>query len=329
MQLHQELVNYLTKIFENYSTSTQVYQNSFLLFVDILYNYQFRQTNHLAKHLVEPLKMSILEKQDNSLNLTNPDKYINKILEKTFELFGLPLLKFKNENMPIKQNLKISNLKALLLSDKIVTDLEFCAWLILLLTEKFSKQKVLLANLNSCFEFMSFVCIQSKYVKSKSETIYDLYIYLKNVTETLNGISFNEHFIIQNNLVGYEHLLNDFIFTKEPKDFDLDDFNCLLDTRKDISNISTLAFVIKLLDSTQLQGNIRIDLSNLFWNIFDEVSLNEKILFILSVYENFEIAHSADNSIVCLDTNDLRSSLTIIINQISAQTCEDNKVIRL
>ena len=273
--------------------------------------------------------MSILEKQDNNLNLINPDKYINKILVKTFELLGIPLLKFKNENIQTKQSLKISTLKALIESDEILPDIECCAQLVSLLTEKFTNQKVLLAYLNSCFELMSFICIHPEFVKSKSETLYNLYIFLKNITETLNGISFNEHFIIQNNLVGYQCLLNDFIFTKEPIDFEVDDLNCLLGTRDDINNISTLAFVLKLLDSKKLQENIRIDLTNLFWNIFDEVSLNDKILFILSVYENFEIAHSADNSISCLDTNDLRSSLTIIINQISAQTSEDNEVILL
>ena len=159
------------------------------------------------------------------------------------------------------------------------------------------------------------------------EALFRLVDYLTELVQVSCGVKFDEYFIMRNKLVGYEFLLEKSMFSKSPQELKVEDVEVLVLVRSHLVDVGRIYFVLRVIESRS-QSSIQIDaeLKELFWSLFDQIPLADKIRLICKIYCNEEISLDKDNSVKCLIESSFGHRLTTSINQISGENCDDAEV---
>lgn len=181
-------------------------------------------------------------------------------------------------------------------------------------------------NMNSLLNLWSFVYKEIKFYDLKDPTFLEFIESIRNSIEQSLGIQLDEHYLIRNKLCGFEMFLQKLISL----DTDLDE-QCLI-TIISVQDLLKLDFnqvysILVKLDSLE-ESELRNGLCNLFWNIFDELKLNDKIEIIYLIHTKLEVSiNKMDNSVSCLfEQSGFNNELLMVLNKLSTVNFGDLKV---
>jgi hypothetical protein len=138
-------------------------------------------------------------------------------------------------------------------------------------------------------------------------------------------IEFDSYFIIRHQLYNFESILREKVLN-ESEEFSQKKLSALIAAKEYLVDASLIYSMMKILEDSG-DYPLRLELTKLIWNLFDEISMEEKILVIFEVYSNNEIKLDRDSySVICLMDENFNTELILTINQLSAENFEDVQV---
>jgi hypothetical protein len=203
-----------------------------------------------------------------------------------------------------------------------------------LLTDEFSLTDLIKFNdLRSSLYFLSFLIHESEFEAGSTvhsgEQLERFKNYLKYITEAEYKISVDVHFIIRHRLFGFRRFLTSFAFNYSQTGFsrvELDDLNAVKNELKDSNSVYSILKILDFLMQSGSNGDLRSDTELLFWFLFEELSMGDKLDLVHNVYSKRELTLS-ESSLSCLYENQsFNNEFTIVINQLSAKNFDDLKV---
>jgi hypothetical protein len=195
-----------------------------------------------------------------------------------------------------------------------------CSLMFYLTNNKFEPIiKYSLNRVDNAFELLSLM----KLMKCENK----FYSYLRELIEYSYDLIFDEYFIMKQRLVGFEQLLNKYIFLNNDLKLNEKEIDVLQCVQDYITNENDLYSILKRLETIIEDKDLVHKLTQIFWTIFEEFDFEKKLSFISNkIYENHELILDEKNSVVCLLDANYNVDLTLVINQLSYENCEDLQV---
>ncbi len=255
--------------------------------------------------------------------------YFNQIHNSIFKILDL------NIKSDFKSREKYENdlLKKKLDDEFLAAELNKRIKLLDILTNDFASQgvkNVELEGLEFFAYFLSFMIYSKKFDAissiSKLNKIFQIEEYLKELVEFKMSTKFDHYFIIRHKLFGFKDFLNKFIFD-QPQNFSINELEILKIVK---SNLREKDFVYRTLKLADRLSNteLKTETIRVFWYIFDELVLEEKIELIYELNFNREMkVNSENNSIEILyDKKSFSSEFIIFLNQLSSSSPDEPQV---
>jgi hypothetical protein len=302
LNLYEKLETYL----DLYSDRT----NQFYLFaINLLLKLKFNSKFNIQS--IEVKLLNILQSASKPL-IINDHLRINNYLNKGLDCFYTFL----------KLNEAIKNIDVL--TDQFNANKQeidyLCSLMFYLTNNKFEPIiKYSLNRVDNAFELLSLM----KLMKCENK----FYSYLKELIEYSYDLIFDEYFIMKQRLVGFEQLLNKYIFLNNDLKLNEKEIDVLQCVQDYITNENDLYSILKRLETIIEDKDLVHKLTQIFWTIFEEFDFEKKLSFISNkIYENHELILDEKNSVVCLLDANYNVDLTLVINQLSYENCEDLQV---
>ncbi len=307
----------------------------FLRFDAILYftNQKYLRTEKYSSEFYTNLEFELFKMTSNhsinlSLDLNDRNGYFNLVLNNYFTWLGIHDLTESSNSIAESQfrenfnnQLNVSTFKKLIM-------------LLSVLTNKFSDPvNIELINLRSCLYFLSFLIHETELnsdlkVTNDINKADSLKSYLRKELKTNYELEVGSNFIIRHRLFGFRQFIDRFMFDSN-HDFTKTDLEILNLIKGELKDKRSVYFILKTLNrlhEINPIAELKSETEDLFWSVFDQLSLDEKLDVITDAFTNHELLLN-ENSLSCLFENQkFNNEFTIVINQLSAKNYDDVSV---
>ena len=189
-----------------------------------------------------------------------------------------------------------------------------------------------LNNLNSVLYLLSFLSMKQGCLH-QTENLSLFYKFMKDYLMISYSIDFSDYFIIRNRLYGYLNLIHkkilneDMIINQSNKySYTIDDVVILENEIEQLKEPKHLYLISRILKMNNKINNkaLKLRLKALFWNIFNNFELDNRIQTIKIIYENLEISDINWNKNIIQEN--FNQEFMVLINQLSADNVNNVEV---
>ncbi|CAF0870957.1 unnamed protein product [Brachionus calyciflorus] len=345
-----DIFNFLLKKMANLATVVPVSDLSFDLVMDLIIENQYEDFQEflscLEREKVEELQFKLIDylnKRSKKLNFDTKCIYfctdcclsnINRSEKlKFFELIELNLTNYKGISTYYLNKI-LENVIDNFDQDKQLEKLEDTVKILKILTLNFTHipETVQLNCLNLLVDFLAFLKHEQLYSALKKIQIDSFLEYMCVLLDREYGIIFDESFIIRHKLNGYEDFLNDYLnrlFDDNVKTTTQRDLETLKCVRIKLINLKCVYSLLKIVDIMHRNGDTsENEFKDFFWELFDNLDLEIQIDLIFKIYKDREITLTEKASVLCLDETNFNHELTLVLNQLSLNSGDDEKYLR-
>ena len=135
-------------------------------------------------------------------------------------------------------------------------------------------------------------------------------------------IQFDSFLIIRHQLFKFETIIREEILN-ENNIISQNELKALLSAKENLLDIDLIYLILKKLNTLN-DSTLKTELTQLIWYLFENVSIEERLLIIHNVYCKNDIKLDNDNfSVSCLMNDNFNNDLIMTINQLSAENYQD------
>ncbi len=202
--------------------------------------------------------------------------------------------------------------------------------LLSVLTNEFSDlEGVELVDLRSSLYFLSFLIHEAEFETASDTHHAVLKSYLTRAIKVNYKLKIDKNFVIRHQLFGFRQFLNSSIFDSSPREFvesDLEILNLIKNELRDKQSVYAVLKIVDGLYRINPLGELKSETELLFWSLFEQLALDEKLSLICDAYTKREFLLT-QSSLSCLYENQVfNNEFTVVINQLSGKNFEDSMV---